>query len=84
MPDATARENMTAMECVIEGQALLEGAKGQDFERVFIFGLKGEDIVIRQSSGLSRLATMGALFAALMETWGQITNRDGDEEDIDV
>lgn len=74
----TARDNMTPMECLLEAQELLETAKNQDFERVFIFGLKGNDIVVRQSSGVSRLATMGALFAALMETWGQITNHDGD------
>ena len=81
MTDPTAKTDMTAMECVLEAQALLEHAKAQDFERVFIFGIKGNDIVIRQSAGLSRLATMGALFAALMETWGQITNRDGDFEE---
>lgn len=78
-PDDTS--DLTPMECLLNAQELLEGAKHQDFERVIIFGLKKGKIVVRQSSGCDRLATMGALFAATMEVWGQIQNHDGDTED---
>lgn len=73
--------DLTPMECLLNAQELLENAKHQDFERVILFGLKKGKIVIRQSSGCGRLETMGALFASMMEVWGQIENHDGDTED---
>ena len=73
---------LTRMECLLEAQQILEETKKADFERIIIFGLKDDKIHSVGSSGVGRLETMGAMFAALMELWGRTACfQDDTEED---